>query len=128
MENKIKQLRKGVFELLIVKTLEKQTHYGYSLIRSITNGDQVSINEGTIYPLLSRLAKEELVLTEWVESNQGPPRKYYRLSAKGKDVLARLSEEFTKLTLMVNNINKPSKNEGKKAKPIKVKKEGHHEQ
>ncbi len=127
MENKIKQLRKGVFELMILKTLERENHYGYSLIRSITNGDQVSINEGTIYPLLSRLAKEELVFTEWVESNQGPPRKYYRLSAKGKGVLARLSEEFAKLTVMVDNINKPLKKEGKKAKPIKVKKEGHYE-
>ena len=127
MENKIKQLRKGVFELMILKTLEKQNHYGYSLIKSITTADQAAINEGTIYPLLSRLAKEELVFTEWVESSQGPPRKYYRLSTKGKGVLARLNEEFEKLTRMVNSINKPLKVVGKKIKPIKVKKEGDHE-
>lgn len=128
MENKIKQLRKGIFELMILKSLEKQNHYGYSLIKSITDADRVSINEGTIYPLLSRLAKEGLVLTEWVESNQGPPRKYYRLSSKGKGVLIRLGEEFERLTTIVNSINKTSKDEKKKAKSIKVKKEGDHEQ
>ena len=125
MENKIKQLRKGIFELAILKSLGDKKHYGYSLIRTITEGQPISINEGTIYPILSRLSKEDLVHTEWVESRHGPPRKYYSLSIKGKATLKLLNIEFDKLVLLVKNIkDRPVKKNNKGInKPIKVKKE-----
>ena len=125
MENKIKQLRKGILELAILKSLGEKKHYGYSLIKTIATDQYVSLNEGTIYPILSRLSKEDLVHTEWVESKHGPPRKYYSLSIKGKETLEVLSEEFEKLVSLIKKAKgKPGKKNDKKIiKPIKVKKE-----
>lgn len=80
IDNKITQLRKGILELAILTALYLRTHYGYSLVRDLTAAGALDLKEGTIYPILSRLAKEGLVRTEWVESNQGPPRKYYALT------------------------------------------------
>ena len=68
MENKIKQLRKGVLELAILGSLHNKSHYGYSLINTISGESQVELTEGTIYPILSRLTKENLIRAEWVES------------------------------------------------------------
>ena len=132
MENKIKQLRKGILELAVLGALEDSKHYGYSLVKTITRGRQVPINEGTIYPILSRLAKEELVHTEWVESNQGPPRKYYSISLKGKKAYDVLSEECDKLIELVKNVKfekkENNKNKTKSKKTLDVKKEKKNEQ
>ena len=101
MENKIKQLRKGILELAILGALEHRTHYGYSLIKHLTGGNGVELTEGTIYPILSRLAREGLVNAEWAESHQGPPRKYYALTPNGKKAYRILQKEFTLLHELV---------------------------
>lgn len=125
MDNKIKQLRKGILELVILGTLKDTRHYGYSLIKRITNNRQISLNEGTIYPILSRLNKEGLVHSEWVESRQGPPRKYYSLTIKGKETFKALSLEFDRLVFLVNETksNRLKKPKAKPLKNIKIKKE-----
>ena len=126
MENKITQLRKGILELAVLGCLYHERHYGYSLIKTLVGEGDLDITEGTIYPILSRLFKQELVKAEWVESNQGPPRKYYLLSAKGEQVFEVLNAEFAKLTAMVANAvakqEKSSQNEERKI--LIVKKEG----
>ena len=103
MENKITQLRKGILELAILGCLHRGRHYGYSLVRSISGDSDIDLTEGTIYPILGRLAKEGLVQSEWVESNQGPPRKYYTLTLKGEEAFRVLDEEFRKLAAIVAN-------------------------
>jgi PadR family transcriptional regulator PadR len=60
-----------------------------------------NLKEGTIYPILSRLAKDGLVQTEWVESNQGPPRKYYSLTESGRTICEVLKNEFRRLVNVV---------------------------
>ena len=68
-------------------------------------GDQVDgmvTSEGTIYPLLSRLRRDGLVETNWKESNSGPPRRYYRLTAKGKDALEWFTGEWIRFRDGVN--------------------------
>ncbi len=124
MENKIKQLRKGVFELAILGALEDRQHYGYSLVKTITGGVSISINEGTLYPILSRLAKEGLVQSQWVESSQGPPRKYYSLTPKGTETLAALCEEFDNLVAMIRQVRETVGNndDSPESKHISVKK------
>ena len=97
IENKITQLRKGILELAILSALYRDTHYGYSLVREMTAAGVFNLKEGTIYPILSRLAKEGLVQTEWVESKQGPPRKYYALTDSGRIMCETLREEFHRL-------------------------------
>jgi len=101
MDNKIKQLRKGILELAILGALYEKSHYGYSLIKSIAGENNVVIAEGTIYPILNRLSKEGLVRSEWVESRQGPPRKYYFLTQAGRTAFEVLHVEFEKLAAMV---------------------------
>jgi PadR family transcriptional regulator PadR len=103
MENKITQLRKGILELAILGALSKGRHYGYSLVRTIAGQSDIDLTEGTIYPILGRLAKEGLVRSEWVESSQGPPRKYYTLTPKGEEAFHVLDGEFRKLAAIVAN-------------------------
>ncbi len=101
IENKVTQLRKGILELAILSTLYRKSHYGYSLVRDLSAAGALGLKEGTIYPILSRLAKEGLVRPEWVESNQGPPRKYYALTAAGRNTCESLNREFRSLVLLV---------------------------
>ena len=103
MENKITQLRKGILELAILGALSRGRHYGYSLVKTISGSSDIDLTEGTIYPILSRLAKEGLVQSEWVESSQGPPRKYYTLTLKGEETFRILDGEFRKLAAIVDN-------------------------
>jgi PadR family transcriptional regulator PadR len=103
MENKTTQLRKGILELAILGALSRGRHYGYSLVKSIAGDSEIDLTEGTIYPILARLAKEGLVQSEWVESNQGPPRKYYTLTPKGHEAFHVLDAEFRKLAAIVAN-------------------------
>jgi PadR family transcriptional regulator PadR len=104
MENKITQLRKGILELAILASLSRGRHYGYSLVRTISGDRDIDLTEGTIYPILARLAKEGLVQSEWVESSQGPPRKYYTLTLKGQEAFRVLEGEFKKLSAIVANV------------------------
>jgi len=106
MENKITQLRKGILELAILGCLNRGRHYGYSLVKTISGEKNIDLTEGTIYPILSRLAKEGLIQSEWMESSQGPPRKYYTLTLKGEEAYRLLEEEFQKLASIITNMQK----------------------
>jgi PadR family transcriptional regulator PadR len=100
-EKRITQLRKGILELAVMGILYRQRHYGYSLIRVLNEGASLSLKEGTIYPILSRLSRDGLVSSEWVESDQGPPRKYYELTSHGRQLYTDLSHELDLLTSLV---------------------------
>ena len=130
MDNKIKQLRKGILELALLGVLATDDHYGYSLIKTISEGQPVSINEGTIYPILTRLSKEGLVNNRWVESHQGPPRKYYTITERGRKIYEILDDEFSKLVTLIANSKKNGSSGKKKSseKKIQVKKEIQDEQ
>jgi PadR family transcriptional regulator PadR len=104
IDNKITQLRKGILELAILSALYRKAHYGYSLVRDMAAAGVLDLKEGTIYPILSRLAKEKLVHSEWVESNQGPPRKYYSLTHSGRAMCEALNEEFRRLVRLVDAV------------------------
>ena len=100
-DNKITQLRKGILELAVMAALFRQSHYGYSLVRGLAGPDAAGIKEGTVYPILARLAREGLVHSEWMESSQGPPRKYYSLSVSGRSIFESLQTEFQSLVQLV---------------------------
>lgn len=101
-DNKATQLRKGILELAVMAALHERSHYGYSLVRSLTGPHTIEIKEGTIYPILARLAREGLVHSHWVESSAGPPRKYYELTEAGRRACEALQEEFRRLVRLVN--------------------------
>src|SRR5450432_3561842 len=81
--------------------LYHERHYGYSLIRVLSDTGSISLKEGTIYPILARLDRDGLVRSEWVESDQGPPRKYYALTSSGRQLFDELSQEFELLISLV---------------------------
>ena len=76
-------------------------HYGYSLIRALNESGSISLKEGTIYPILARLDRDGLVRSDWVESDQGPPRKYYFLTPAGRQLFTELGKEFDLLVSLV---------------------------
>jgi PadR family transcriptional regulator, regulatory protein PadR len=94
-------LRKGILELAVMGVLYEERHYGYSLIRVLAENGSILLKEGTIYPILARLGRDGLVRSEWVESDQGPPRKYYELTSSGRRLFDELSEEFDLLISLV---------------------------
>ena len=85
------QLRKGMLELCILNSIRGTSLYGYDIVRKLRNIEGLVISEGTIYPILSRLKREGFVQTTIKESNEGPPRKYYELTAKGKEILSQMN-------------------------------------
>jgi len=100
-DRRITQLRKDILELAVMGVLYHERHYGYSLVRVLTETGSMSIKEGTIYPILARLDRDGLVRSEWVESDQGPPRKYYMLTPLGRQAFDELSQEFRLLVSLV---------------------------
>ena len=100
-ERRVTQLRKGILELAVMGALYSQTHYGYSLIRVLNEHCSLDLKEGTIYPILGRLSRDGLVSSQWVESAQGPPRKYYQLTPAGRSLFDDLRQEFHVLVGLV---------------------------
>ena len=100
-DRRVTQLRKGILELAVMGSLYGEHHYGYSLVRVLMGDGSLSLKEGTVYPILTRLDKDGLVRSEWVESDQGPPRKYYSLTASGRKLFESLMPEFDQLVALV---------------------------
>ena len=100
-ERRIIQLRKGILELAVMGVLYHERHYGYSLVRVLTEGGSISLKEGTVYPILARLDRDGLVRSQWLQSAQGPPRKYYELTSSGRQLFHELSQEFQLLVSLV---------------------------
>ncbi|HEY2491655.1 MAG TPA: PadR family transcriptional regulator [Paenibacillus sp.] len=88
------QFKKGVLELCVLVLTAKKDRYGYELVEQISQ--RFEIAEGTIYPLLRRLASEGLFSTYLFESVQGPPRKYYKITDQGRKVMNELVTEWEK--------------------------------
>jgi PadR family transcriptional regulator PadR len=90
------QLRRGTVEYCVLALLRDQERYGFELVHELSAVDGMVTSEGTIYPLLSRLRREELVSTSWRESETGPPRRYYRLTRSGQRALDEFSDEWAR--------------------------------
>lgn len=93
--NKLRlELRRGVL-ILSVLASSKVPQYGYSLRKHLSDAG-IEIDEGTLYPLIRRLAEQELLTSEW-KNTDGRERRYYLLSDKGHDVLGQLTEDWQQL-------------------------------
>lgn len=104
------QFKKGVLELIVLLSVNKKDMYGYELVLEVSK--VVSVNEGTIYPLLRRLTNEKYFDTYLVESNEGPSRKYYKITNLGKERLKELKKTWNDFSLSVNKfIKEYDKNE-----------------
>jgi PadR family transcriptional regulator, regulatory protein PadR len=82
-------MRKGLLEFLILKVIDADRVYVADILRKLAD-TEFATQEGTLYPLLSRMRRDGLVDYDWKESDSGPPRKYYALTASGQAQLAEL--------------------------------------
>ena len=94
------QFKKGVLELIVLESVRRKDMYGYELVEEVS--EVIDVNEGTIYPLLKRLTNERYFETYLRESSEGPPRKYYHLTAAGILYLERLATGWEEFQARVN--------------------------
>jgi PadR family transcriptional regulator PadR len=103
LSEKFGPLRKGLLEFVILRVISSEKLYVAEMLQRLT-GTEFATQEGTLYPLLSRMRREHLVDYEWQESDAGPPRKYYRLTDAGRHALAELQGYWQHLTDTLNRL------------------------
>ena len=103
IDGKLGNIRKGLLEFLILKIIAADKVYVADML-DILSTTEFATQEGTLYPLLSKMRRESLVDYEWKESDTGPPRKYYKLTAKGRSQLAELHEYWKEINATVQRL------------------------
>jgi len=96
-------LRKGLLEFLILSIVSAGRVYAADILQRLNKTD-FSTQEGTLYPLLSKMRREDLLNYEWQESELGPPRKYYTLTETGHQQLAEFRTYWQSLTTLINEL------------------------
>src|SRR5215216_6932551 len=102
-EEKFASIRKGLLEFLILKIVAVDKVYVADMLKRLGT-TEFATQEGTLYPLLSKMRREGLVDYEWQESDAGPPRKYYELTAAGKAQLAELNEYWKDINATISQL------------------------
>jgi len=97
------QLRKGFLAYCVLKVCSGDPMYTSDIIRRLSEAELVVV-EGTIYPLLSRLQKDGLLTHEWQESEQGPPRKYYKITKYGDEVMSHATKKIATLNATLKKL------------------------
>ena len=111
IEKTISQMRKGVLELCILSIIsESNDAYASDILKKL-KASKLIVVEGTLYPLLTRLKNDGLLSYRWEESKSGPPRKYYRITEIGMQVLNELTRGWDELAIAVNEIIEKSQKE-----------------
>ena len=105
VQEKFSAIRKGLLEFLILKIIASDKDYVADMLQRLGR-TEFATQEGTLYPLLSKMRREGLVDYEWQESDAGPPRKYYELTAKGKTQLAELNAYWKDINATVNQLGR----------------------
>ena len=104
--NWVTQMRKGLLELSVLAALKGNRLYGYDIVKRLSGVGGLVMSEGTIYPILSRFKKEGLVETALVESTEGPARKYYLLTVKGRRMLADMLGAWAEVRDGIDHVSK----------------------
>ena len=98
-------IRKGLLEFLILKIVATDKVYVADILKRLSD-TEFATQEGTLYPLLSKMRRDGLVDYEWQESDAGPPRKYYELTARGKSQLAELNDYWKHLNATITQLGR----------------------
>ncbi|VEU81036.1 PadR family transcriptional regulator [Haploplasma axanthum] len=101
LENLILELNRGT-QVLTVLNILRDEQYGYALLQKLNDND-ISIEAGTLYPLLRRLEKQNLLVSSW-DKLEPRPRKYYKISNYGEEVLKKLKTEWSKIVKSMMNV------------------------
>jgi PadR family transcriptional regulator PadR len=105
INEKFAAIRKGLLEFLILKIVATDKVYAADILKRLSE-TEFATQEGTLYPLLSKMRRDGLLDYEWQESDAGPPRKYYELTAKGTSQLADLNEYWKQLNVTVTKFGR----------------------
>ncbi len=97
------QMRKGILEYCILSILSRTDAYASEIIAELKQSEMIVV-EGTLYPLLTRQKNGGLLEYRWEESPQGPPRKYYRITPHGRDILNQLDIAWQELVEQISKI------------------------
>lgn len=103
------QMKKGVLEYCVLALIATRWRYGFELVEVLGSVDGLLSSDGTIYPLLSRMRADGLVETEWRESAEGRPRRYYRISPAGRAALNEFQTEWDKFRDAVDGVLRAGK-------------------
>ncbi|RDW19044.1 PadR family transcriptional regulator [Oceanobacillus arenosus] len=101
-----RELVKGSTSLLVLQLLNERDMYGYQLVKEMDRRSDHSLQmkEGTLYPALHKMEKQEYIEHYWQEQEKGPARKYYRITLEGKDILAERTTEWHRYVQVMNNL------------------------
>lgn len=105
IENTKAQMRKGTLEFAILLIIARGNVYAGEILEKLKKADLLVV-EGTLYPLLNRLKREELLDYTWQESPAGPPRKYYSLTKDGKKMIESLTDTWKSLSSSIHSLIK----------------------
>jgi PadR family transcriptional regulator PadR len=105
INEKFSAIRKGLLEFLVLRIVSGDKVYVADILGQLS-GTEFATQEGTLYPLLSKMRREELVDYEWKESEAGPPRKYYKLTAKGQEQLKETNDYWQKISETVKSLGR----------------------
>ncbi len=103
VENIKTQMRKGVIEYCVLSILSRGDNYTPEIIAALKESEMIVV-EGTLYPILTRQKNQGLLSYRWEESPQGPPRKYYMLTDKGREALAELDHSWEEISEQIRKI------------------------
>lgn len=103
IDNTASQMRKGVLEFCILSVIKQGEAYPSDIIEKMKAAN-FTLLEGTLYPLLTRLKNAEFLTYRWVESNSGPPRKYFSLTDKGAEFYKELEATWNELANAVKAV------------------------
>lgn len=104
-QDSFEQIRRGLLEFLTLKIISAGDKYAAEILAALA-GTQFKTQEGTLYPLLSKMRRESLLEYSWKESETGPPRKYYSLTIIGRRRLADLQEYWDSINKTIKNLAK----------------------
>ena len=105
VQEKFSAIRKGLLEFLILRIIASDKVYVADMLSRLSD-TEFKTQEGTLYPLLSKLRREGLVDYEWQESEAGPPRKYYELTARGQSQLTELNAYWKEINATINHLGR----------------------
>lgn len=96
-----KEFKKGVIEICVLHFIKEEDRYGYQIVQELE--EKFKVKESTIYPILKRLHKDNLLETYLRESDSGPARKYYKLTTSGTTTLNTLISDWHEFVKIVDN-------------------------
>ena len=105
VNEKFNAIRKGLLEFVVLQIIAAEKVYVAEILQQLSS-TEFATQEGTLYPLLSKMRREGLLDYEWKESDAGPPRKYYALTAQGREQLRETVEYWNKLNTTVKKLAK----------------------